>query len=571
MNRLMIALMLATLLLISACATNNVDLAGRVNGTPIPLDEFVASNRAHFETFWIQNNRAPGIDERQEINRVTWRNITKHVILKQNFAKYNIRVTPLEVLDTLRTNIPAYIRTSPLFTVNGRFDANSYYQSLQFDKPENMAPLRRQYFEYYVPIAKLKDALIDKQLLTSKEKNTIAGVIGGKADIDWIVIDTDIMDVSVTDSEINAYYEKNRSRWVLTPQYSIAYTLLPVKAGVADRSAALAVADSLHAMLSKSADPESVISSFRAQHPYLVVKDSGFIRNADLDQKLYSIFALMSEGQFSAPIANDNEVAVYRLEQLTKSMTRFTSYMVPFVPQNTTIEQSRAKAIQVSNLAASIGLSAAADEMDLEVFTHTNLSPDSKWIDDAAISTKISEQLRTVKSQHVFEPIYYPARSAWLIAQLTDNRIDRVLPLSTVRSEIVTAITQDKRKDFAQLNVNKWLQNPKPTADNLQGLPQAILVKAPDSGMNTPVMGNAVGDIYYQAIRAHIAKQSPKAYQAGNLLLIPLVSRHYPGNAKSVPVANVRARFVQDLGPDWFDKWMEGQIRQATVRIYQFR
>lgn len=211
MNRLIIIALFGVILLISACASQNVELAGRVNGEPIPLDEFVAANRAHFENFWVQNNRAPGIDERQGINRMTWRNITKHVILKQYFSKYNIRVTPMEVLDTLRTNIPAYIRTSPLFTVNGEFDLNSYYQSLQFDKPENMAPLRKQYFDYYVPIAKLKETLIDKQLLTSKEQAIIGGILSGKADFDWVILDTNAMDVSVTDAEISSYYEKNRN------------------------------------------------------------------------------------------------------------------------------------------------------------------------------------------------------------------------------------------------------------------------------------------------------------------------------------------------------------------------
>lgn len=571
MNRLIIIALFGVILLISACASQNVELAGRVNGEPIPLDEFVAANRAHFENFWVQNNRAPGIDERQGINRMTWRNITKHVILKQYFSKYNIRVTPMEVLDTLRTNIPAYIRTSPLFTVNGEFDLNSYYQSLQFDKPENMAPLRKQYFDYYVPIAKLKETLIDKQLLTSKEQAIIGGILSGKADFDWVILDTNAMDVSVTDAEISSYYEKNRKQWLMTPQFGISYTLLPVKAGTADKSAALAIADSLYATLSKSDNPDLAINGFMVQYPFMVIKDSGFLKNADINPLLYTVLTSLSEGQFSAPFATDTEVAVYRLEQLTKSMTRFTSYMIPFVPLSATIEIAKSKANQVRNLASSIGISAAADEMDLELITLKDLSPDMKWLDDPAISAQIAEQLGSVKSQHVFDPIYYPGRSAWMIAQLTDNRIDRVLPLASVRDQIVTAITKDKRKEFAIMSANKWLQNSKPSTANLQGLPQVTVLKATDSNINTPLQGKIIDDVYYDAIRRHLSKQNPKAYELDNLLVIPLVNRYTPGPGKSVPAPVIRARFVKDLGADWFDKWMEDQIRIAKVRIYQYR
>jgi hypothetical protein len=104
----------------------------------------------------MTNERAPGIDEKNEIVRQTWRNITKDVILRQHFERYKIGSSVVEAIDTLKANPPAYIVKSPVFQSNGVFDQALYQQSLLYGQPEDLSPLVRQYRDYYVPWPSLR-------------------------------------------------------------------------------------------------------------------------------------------------------------------------------------------------------------------------------------------------------------------------------------------------------------------------------------------------------------------------------------------------------------------------------
>ncbi len=97
-------LTLLLLLALSSCALQTANAAGRVNGTIIKTLDFNAAHRGHFENFMFENGRVPDSEEKKEIHRLTWRNITIHVILKDQFKKYNISASESETLDTLMTN-----------------------------------------------------------------------------------------------------------------------------------------------------------------------------------------------------------------------------------------------------------------------------------------------------------------------------------------------------------------------------------------------------------------------------------------------------------------------------------
>ena len=130
-----LTIIIAATLLTAACASSQGPLAGRVNGSPIPRDNYISEYRGLFTKFWMTNERAPGIDEKNEIVRQTWRNITKDVILRQHFERYKIGSSVVEAIDTLKANPPAYIVKSPVFQSNGAFDQSLYQQSLLYGQP----------------------------------------------------------------------------------------------------------------------------------------------------------------------------------------------------------------------------------------------------------------------------------------------------------------------------------------------------------------------------------------------------------------------------------------------------
>ncbi|MDP3115133.1 MAG: peptidylprolyl isomerase [Candidatus Cloacimonadaceae bacterium] len=568
MKRIIPALLIILMALLTACSVNQGRLAGKVNGTPIPYDEFIAANRGHYENFWMLNNRAPGIDEKQEIMRQTWRNITKHVILKDNFKKYGIRVSPQEMIDTLKTNIPPYLKTSPRFMVNGVFDYNIYLQSLLYDTPENLLPVRKHYFDYLIPILKLKNELIDRKMLTKKESKRITQVLAGKADIDWVIVDATNIQPIISESEITQYYQKNLDQYRMDESFALAYILLPVRPSAEDMIYAAAVTDSIFTELRSGEPAQSVIARHKVHYPGIILKNSGFLRNADLDPKLYAMFSAMKESDYSPPVEDSGSFTIYHLEQLTKSMTSFNTITIVASPLAASVKRSRSAAERLYQLAQTVGMENAANEMSLSYVPIKNLNPESVWIGDSAILETIFKELHDKKRGHIFTPIYSNQLFAWVVVQMTDNQLNRVRPLSSVQNDIVAVLRQSKSIEIAKVTASEWLRNQTAGIINLAALPHSSKESVPSMSFTTPLGDIKVGMIYYDAIRRYLDKSATQVYVAGTTILIPFVKNHRIDKNAVVSPVQLRETYKRTLNEDWFDLWVEDQIRCANVSIF---
>ena len=166
-NTLIALLMSGILLVLTGCSIQKGNNAGRINGTNIKELDFMNSLRGHFTGFILEKDRTPDDNEKKELYTQTWRDITIHVILKDYFKKYNIQVTPQEVTDTLLNNIPPSIMKAPIFITDGKFDRTKYVQTLLSESTKQLDWLRKYYYEYYIPLAKLKQELQEEEIVST--------------------------------------------------------------------------------------------------------------------------------------------------------------------------------------------------------------------------------------------------------------------------------------------------------------------------------------------------------------------------------------------------------------------
>ncbi|HQM79638.1 MAG TPA: SurA N-terminal domain-containing protein, partial [Candidatus Syntrophosphaera sp.] len=192
-------------------AQNNPELAGKINGTPIPYNEFIQELLLNYYNFQYENNRAPDSREKELIKRQTWEQKTMYVILKDYYKKYNIKVTAEETIEYLKNNPPETLKKSPLFMTDGKFDQKIYVQSLLYDTPYNLKPYRDRYQTYLIPNLKLQDYIIQDELLTSSERKLITKILQSSANIKWTILDTKDITPYITEEEIQIYYQKHLS------------------------------------------------------------------------------------------------------------------------------------------------------------------------------------------------------------------------------------------------------------------------------------------------------------------------------------------------------------------------
>ncbi len=554
---------IALALTLFSCASTQEHIAGTVNGQAIPMDQFASSHRGHYENFYILNERGPSMEEKNEIIKQTWDSITKHVILQQQFRRFNITSSLQEALDTLHINPPVYIVSSPRFQKDGVFDRALFVQALRYDQSEEIQAVIRQYRDYYVPIAKLKQKLIRKELMTSRDKKLIRNVLNAVVDLELISIDPSLKEVSIKDEEVQFYYDTNPGKFALEPKYSVAYGYLRLDASEEDISLCQAHADTLYQLLQKGADPAELIKKPTYKDRQVSWAQSGFMRISDMDQKLYVQLCQIKAGQYLPPYTQPGSTAIHRLDQMTKSMISYSTMKIPHLPGSETVDRDKARALQSAMLLETIGYEATEHELDLQFTIKKNIPFNSQWqLDTPDNRPNEEEMLKTLRKGYVPEPVFSYEQSGWLLMQVTDVMPLTRKPVAEVADQIRRIITKAKAHDYALKDAQYAILNNSFTSlkNQVETKSQLLTAQSIDH-MDAELLDK---NMLFESILGKLRNEEPKAYQKDGLIVVPLV-QNIKYRKQKVDNTNLYLYFEKSLPADWFDQWMNEQVKKAKI------
>ncbi len=563
MNKYILAII--ALISLFACSGPRGDAAGIINSQRITYPEFIRSYQAHTANFQRVNQRVPNNEEKRSIFKETWENITTHVILKDYFERYQIRTSEQEVLDTLLTNIPSYLEQSPAFMIDGEFDPELYNQSLRYDKPVNLSATRRHYFEYYVPVQKLKQKMIDEDIRDKKKTGYIAEIASGTADFELIVFDPEDMKPILSDGEIEAYYQRNLERFAMKPIYSVQYMALNISPQEEDNIYTKAVVDSIHAQLNAGKSMETVIRERSEQLPGIKLEEPGFVKIGAIDPNILPTLELLSDKAYSRPLKIGSGYAIFQKLQRSKSMMSYRTLQIPPLLSQNTINSSYSQAVAAQNLAQSLGMKLAAEELELKIIEHHNLSVNDVWFNDFQVVEQVNSMLMKNKKGDFLDPLYSTLTGAWLIVQLTENQVNRVYPLSEVKDTIVPELMDTRKKQLAKEKAEQWLyQNPElkpvPSRDRFQSYKRA--------GIDSKYANHNLDMAFLTGIQRFQKKQKPEVTTLGEIHVILIPKAFYPARNITADTDLIRSLYSRSLDPNWFENLIQDHERKAKVRIF---
>ncbi len=551
-------------LFLTACAVNQADLAGRINGQPISRNAFNESHRRHYENFQVLQNRAPSREERELIKRETWLNLARVTILQQYFQKYNVKVSPAEVLEHLQNNIPGFIQNSPRFTVDGAFDPLLYNQSLLYDTPENLGYLRQEYLEMRLPILKLQDELIKNELLTAAERKLIRSIIQSRADVEFTVLPLELIQPRITDEEVGTHYQRHLSEYRLDPFINLSFASIDVLPTRTDIAQTRDYADSLYLDLSVGKPLEGLLQEDNPFAAHVLVQNSGFVKNGDLDSELYALLSNLEEGSWSKPQETQDGYSLIQLEKRTKSMSSFTRLFVPFIPAQSSIDRTRPQAEIAVRLAREQGMAVACEELSLIREKTQRITPEQLWHPDPLIVQAIQNDLPGKIPGHIFEPIYSAVTRKWVVVELIEATLNEFRSLTEVENEIRTRLMTEKREIMA-LQISEAVLNgysPAPAGATQLSI-KNFGADSRDFGKNTP-------RIAYSILKPHLKKQPPKAFIWEGKVWMPSVVSVSQNKSMAVDEEKIQAVFRENLDPDWFESWLNQKLEQAVINKYDY-
>ena len=553
------------ILALSACSGPRGDAAGIINSERISYSDFIRSYQGHTANFQVANGRMPNSEEKNAIFNETWRNIITHVILKDAFEKYQVSVTEQEVIDTLLVSIPSYLKNSPSLMINGKFNHELYYQSVRYDSPFNMSPVRRNYYEYYVPVQKLKEKLIDEQLNNGRNTKQITEIAVSKADFDLIVFDPLAMEPVISDTEIESYYNRNLEQFVMDPIYSIEYISLPVSPNEIDQQYTEAVTDTIHTQVIAGKSFETIINEKQEQIPGLSLSEPGFVRIENIDPDTLPILERLQDNSFSRPIPIGSGFAIYQKLQRSKSMLSYRALQIPPIISPSTVNAYYAQARGAMNLAQETSMSVAASELELKLAQHNNLSVKDLWYTDKLVVDYVVSNLMTHKKGDILEPTYSNITGNWLIIRLSENQVNRVHPLAEVKHQITPILIASRQQMLAQQMALQWLQenpslNPDPERDRFESYSQA--------GIDSKYAKKELDLIYLNAMQRYLQKQKPQVDRLDDLFVILIPKAYYPSNSNEIDRSLLKGIYTRQLPENWFETWVKEKEQKARIRIF---
>jgi hypothetical protein len=563
----LIALFLLTLMA-NGCASQRSDSAGKINSVYIKRADFMNSLRGHFTGFSLEKDRSPDDNEIKELRKQTWKDITKSVVLKEYFRKYGIEVTQKEVLDTLLDNVPASIKKAPLFQTNGVFDRTKYVEELLSEKSTQLDWLKQYYYEYYVPIAKLKPELQRTGIISKTELENLNKILNSSADIDWIVFDPLTTNVQVTQSDIDNYYHSNLKKYEVKPSASFGWVLVPVSFSQDDIEIAKAKIDSIYYSMYQGKQYSVMVQRFSQSPSFSSGGALGFLKTEELPDIVIKSLEGLNSNDITRPVRVGNAWIIYQLLERTKNLVKLNELVINITPGDETRNNAKERAIHLRDLAGELGLETASAELNLKYRLSGTVAKDSLWLEDSEACTYLMDRAFTQKPGSLLEPVYSSKMRGWIMAEVIDVQPFNYKKIITVSDEISAAVLAEKQKSQATQDATDWVQEH--TKGQVETARQSgrEIIQSRNLNINSSVLSEPVRTSYVETISNYFKKKEPVPVFQGGKVLLPYVKNVYASNPPVFQPKEVRTYYFEYVNKEWFEKWLDSETQKARVAIW---
>jgi peptidyl-prolyl cis-trans isomerase D len=396
--------------------SNNV---GSVNGTDISYQEFSKLLDRAKENQKAQTGKDIDEDNMDQFRDQVWDAIVTQTLIKQQIDKYGITVSDQEVADIiLGENPPEFLRQN-FVDSTGRFNRQAYMQAIR--EPRNKAALIQA------------EDLVKQQRLQEKLQSVLfASINVSENEIkrkfvdqtinmssDYVFVDLNNFpdnSISITNDELKKYYDDNLDKFKVVPQRRLKYVLFMNAASSAD---SLAIEKNLESVLETMKKDTSSFESFvktYSANPYS--KDT--IGLNVLSPAAITLLENAKPNSVVGPVATQEGYVLYKyitsvaakdpLVRASHILIQKTNDDAKDLSDAMNIYNQLQKGADFAKLAREYSKDpgSAARGGDLGYFGKGSMV---KEFDDAAMSGKVGEVLKPIKTSYGYHIIKVTARS----------------------------------------------------------------------------------------------------------------------------------------------------------------
>lgn len=294
----------------------NDQTVGEVAGQKVELADYTNALEQAKQAFAAQQQRQPDEQALGYLRDQAWNQTIYRMAFQPEWEKLGLTVSDDELVDMVQgDNISPGIKQAFTDQKTGQFDKArliEYLKNLDKLPPENQAAWHN--FEANLPAERLANkynALLKNSVyVTAAEAQRFDNDQRTKAKIKYLFVPYgSISDsaVKVTDAQLQAYLDKNKSKYKVEDGRSVEYISIPV---VASKEDSAAVKSSMAELATQfaSAPVDSLFVSANSEQPY----NKAFRSPADLPEQLRKQLPLV-QGQIYGPYAEAGTYTLYKV------------------------------------------------------------------------------------------------------------------------------------------------------------------------------------------------------------------------------------------------------------------
>ncbi len=212
---------------------------GRVNGTPVSYDQFMASYRNRYDQLAQVQEEPITNAQNAELEDEAWDEIVNTILIQQELERRRIIVTDEEVRAAALTSPPPDLVSSPAFQTDGLFDITKYQQFLA--TADNLVQLQLEaYYRDIIPRGKLLRQVSSGIYVSDAELWSAYKDMNESASVSYVSFEplSRVSDdqIDISEAEVSRYYDENREEFLVPASagvISVSFSKAPTPADTA--------------------------------------------------------------------------------------------------------------------------------------------------------------------------------------------------------------------------------------------------------------------------------------------------------------------------------------------------
>ncbi len=425
---------------------------GSVDGRPVMYQEYMATYRNLYDQ--VQQSQEDPISSRrnEEIEDAAWDEVVNQILIRQELNRRGIEVAPEEIRQAARFSPPPNIRQNPAFQTDGQFDLQKYQDFLATSADNALLLQLEQYYRDVIPRSKLL-----RQVTT--------GIYPSDADLWWryrqqnervrlrlaalsprVRVPDSL--VSVSEEEIDAYYQDNREAFRVPARAQLRVVHLNMAPTPRDTAAALELAREIRQEILSGADFAEVARRESADESSAQRGgDLGTFARGGMVPPFEEAAFSAREGEITEPVRTRFGFHVIQVRERQADSVTASHILVPVERTDESELRLLTRADSLENLLESRTLEEAAEIMGIHVQSYT-LSESFPVVPGLGRVTEGADWALEEAQPGDVSPLFENDR-AFYAFELIERQPEGYRTVDEVRDAIVRNIRLEKQKERA--------------------------------------------------------------------------------------------------------------------------